>query len=332
MKKLLVLLGTIGLTSTAMITVIACGINNRSEVSKINLNDLKLNLTIQGTEDMTAGTAFAAFLENNQDESFDDLRESVALDFTKSDYDNDGSLIITAKPKTKYTGVITVKTKKMKKIRLIDLLNVKNPSERLIIDIDGTEAMIGDDSGQIALATFFDINKKNYPDLVDNIEITSYNNKVGYNQNGFLHIQGIKKYSGGTSVFIRNIPVTDEKIVATIINSGSIKFGATKALDQSLADFIDGVLRGGEHDDSHWYIKGQIEPYKNSFPILNYINYDKYEFVGFYLVDETTPLTDAYLKTNSEVGKVMKLRAKFNYGTVQDRFIDFSLSFQATKN
>jgi len=74
---------------------------------------------------------------------------------------------------------------------------------------------------------------------------------VTYSHAGILRIQGTGKYSGEIGIFIRQILVTDEAIVDTIINSGSIKFGATKALDQTLASFINGVLRSGEHDDSH---------------------------------------------------------------------------------
>jgi len=70
-------------------------------------------------------------------------------------------------------------------------------------------------------------------------------------------------------------------------------------------------------------------PHLNEFLVLKEIDYDKFKFLGLFLPDETTPLTDEYIKDNAKVGQSIELRVKFSYGTIQEKFVNFSLSFKA---
>ena len=290
-----------------------------NKISKKALEELDLILTLNQIVD-NQDDAFAAFISANSGVA-SDLGEYTGVGgFEPPSFDKDGKLTVKAKDKGKYSGEVDVNFAPLAKTNLKEL--------SLIDVIDGTVEMGNDKSGDVALRAFLNVNKDF--DLVGNVKFSEYTAPTT-KSGGHFTIEGINKYTGSIPVTLKQIVPTDQEIIDTIVDSG-ITFGATKSLDQTLADFIDGVLRGEEHDDPHWYIKGQIEPHKADFPILNSINYDKYEFVGFYLPDEITPLTDAYLDQNAQVEVDMQLRAKFNYGTVHDKFIDFSMGFKTSKN
>jgi len=101
---------------------------------------------------MTEDDALAAFLANNPNAS--DLKQYVKVTFKAPDYDKEGSLTITANPNTKYSGTIMMA---INALLVIDLGPLAD-EEQFILDIDGTSAMMDDDSGEIALKEFFDIN------------------------------------------------------------------------------------------------------------------------------------------------------------------------------
>jgi len=127
----------------------------------LDLNNLELDQTIQGSENMTEDEAFAAFLAKNQDKNLDDLRANVTLEFTtKPDYQNDGKLTITAKPKTKYVGTITLDILKMVKVSL----------ESLDLEQTLSDPYINKDE---AFAAFLRANST-VSDLRENVTITDF--------------------------------------------------------------------------------------------------------------------------------------------------------------
>jgi len=72
-----------------------------------------------------------------------------------------------------------------------------------------------------------------------------------------------------------------------------------------------------------------LSPLLDKFLVLNEIDYDKFKFLGLFLLDKTTPLTDEYIAEHAEVNGSIELRVKFSYGTIQEKFVNFSLSFKA---
>jgi len=80
----------------------------------------QLNTTIQGTETMTQDDAMQAFI--NENPNYLSLDTSLEINsFTAPTHDNSGSLIITAKPNTGYTGSVTVTINKIERISLEQL-------------------------------------------------------------------------------------------------------------------------------------------------------------------------------------------------------------------
>ncbi|MCL8212750.1 hypothetical protein [Mesoplasma whartonense] len=275
-----------------------------------------------GTKGMSQDDAFEAFLKNNPEVI--DLKEYVLITFDEPDYDKEGSLTITAKPNTKYTGTIIIKISGVVRIDLNDLneLNKNIPGTKEISDSGNTE---------LALTMFLDANKDQYPDLSGNVTVNSFSPPTTAKE-GTLNIGGTNKYTGSIVVTFSKIPAPekDQQIVDVISDPDKINFGATMGVNQKLQDFIDGVINGGEHsEEPHWYLKGQLLPYLEKFLVLKEIDYDKFKFLGLFFLDETTPLTDEYIKDNAKVDESIELRVKFSYGTIQEKFVNFSLSFKA---
>ena len=275
-----------------------------------------------GTKGMSQDDAFEAFLKNNPEVT--DLKEYVLITFNEPDYDKEGSLTITAKPNTKYTGTITIKISGVVRIDLNDLneLNKNIPGTKEISDSGNTE---------LALTMFLDANKDQYPDLSGNVTVNSFSPPTTAKE-GTLNIGGTNKYTGSIVVTFSKIPAPekDQQIVDIISDPDKVKFGATMGVNQKLQDFIDGVINGGEHsEEPHWYLKGQLSSHLDGFPVLKEIDYDKFKFLGLFLLDKTTPLTDEYIKDIAKVNESIELRVKFSYGTIQEKFVNFSLSFKA---
>ena len=184
------LLASIGLTATTTASVIACGNNNRSGVIKTDLNDLQLVATIPGVESMTDTNAFNAFIQANAANVLD-LRENVSFgDFRKPEYTADGSLTITAKPKTKYTGSITVT------ITAIGQKSLDSLHLHTTLSIPVTDQ-------QAAFDSFIELNSE-VSDLRDNLKITGFT-APNLDQTGTLIVAASKadaKYSGTLTITI----------------------------------------------------------------------------------------------------------------------------------
>ncbi|WP_249727514.1 hypothetical protein, partial [Spiroplasma attinicola] len=199
-------------------------------------------------------------------------------------------------------------------------------------EITGTSAMINDNTGRTALEAFLNANNEQYPELKSNVTIGSFN-PPNYGRDGSLVINGTNKYTGTLTITINGIVPTDQDIVDEIINS-DITFDAVKSVNETLEHFISSVLHGQDNpsnpdNDPLWYIKGQLKKYIRSYPILEFADVNKYEFIQFCLKDSNhTPLTDDYLNTNSRAGETIIFQINFNYGEVQNQYIDFALSFK----
>ncbi|MCL8212615.1 lipoprotein [Mesoplasma whartonense] len=113
MRKLLTILGAVGLTATSTATVVACGDGNKNPVPEtIELGSVQgLDKTITGSEEMTAATALNAFLAIDANK---DLEDQVQVkegeeNFVAPTTEAAGKLVIIAKTdSTKYTGELTV--------------------------------------------------------------------------------------------------------------------------------------------------------------------------------------------------------------------------------
>ena len=289
-------------------------------ITQTNLSELNLKQTL--TQPYTEQTeAFQAFINLNSQVS--DLETNVKIDsFNRPNYGQDGSLIINGI--NKYTGVLTIS------INAITQTNIATLG--LVTNINGTIAMINDNSGSIALETFLNANNEKHPELKANVKIDSFN-RPNYGQDGSLIINGINKYTGILTITINGIIPTDQDIVDAVINS-SIVFDAVKSVNETLQHFINSVLRGqgnpyNPDNDPLWYIKGQLRNHINSYPILRFADVNKYQFIKFCLKDSNhTPLTDDYLANHSIIGETITFQINFNYGTVKNQYINFNLSFK----
>ncbi|MCL8213263.1 hypothetical protein LD119_00190 [Mesoplasma sp. JKS002660] len=113
MRKLLTILGAVGLTATGTATVVACGDGNKNPVPEtIELGSVQgLAKTITGSEEMTAATALNAFLAIAANK---DLEDQVQVkegeeNFVAPTTEAAGKLVIVAKTdSTKYTGELTI--------------------------------------------------------------------------------------------------------------------------------------------------------------------------------------------------------------------------------
>ena len=294
------------------------GINaNHSEINKTNLSNFN-KAAIIGSENMSVDDAFNAFLDNNKNKNLTDLRDNVDLTFIKPSYITAGSLTIIAKADTKYTGSITITINAITQTNLSEL-NLKQTLTQPYTE--QTEAF----------QAFINLNSQ-VSDLETNVKIDSFN-RPNYGQDGSLIINGINKYTGILTITINGIIPTDQDIVDAVINS-SIVFDAVKSVNETLQHFINSVLRGqgnpyNPDNDPLWYIKGQLRNHINSYPILRFADVNKYQFIKFCLKDSNhTPLTDDYLNANSRAGETIIFQINFNYGEVQNQYIDFVLSFK----
>jgi len=199
-------------------------------ITQTNLSELNLNQTL--TQPYTEQTeAFQAFIKLNSQVS--DLETNVKIEsFNPPNYGRDGSLIINGI--NKYTGVLTISIKAITQTNIATL--------DLVTNINGTIAMINDNSGSIALETFLNANKEKYPELKANVKIDSFN-RPNYGRDGSLVINGINKYTGVLIITINGIIPTDQDIVDAVINS-SIVFDAVKSVNETLQHFINSVLHG----------------------------------------------------------------------------------------
>ncbi|MCL8209798.1 hypothetical protein LT336_00499 [Spiroplasma sp. JKS002671] len=192
--------------------------------------------------------------------------------------------------------------------------------------------MINDNTGRTALEAFLNANNEQYPELKSNVIIGSFS-PPNYDWDGSLVINGINKYTGTLTITINGIIPTDQDIVDEIINS-DITFDAIKSVNETLEHFINSVLHGQDNPnnpdkDPLWYIKGQLKKYQSSYPILMFADVEKYQFIKFCLKDDNhTPLTDDYLANHSIIGETITFQINFNYGEVQNQYIDFVLSFK----
>ncbi|MCL6429177.1 hypothetical protein LT335_00739 [Spiroplasma sp. JKS002669] len=289
-------------------------------ITQKNLSELNLKQTL--TQPYTEQTeAFQAFIKLNSQVS--DLETNVKIDsFNRPNYGQDGSLVINGI--NKYTGILTIS------INAITQTNIATLG--LVTNINGTIAIINDNSGSIALETFLNANNEKHPELKANVKIDSFN-RPNYGQDGSLIINGINKYTGILTITINGIIPTDQDIVDAVINS-SIVFDAVKSVNETLQHFINSVLRGqgnpyNPDNDPLWYIKGQLKNHINSYPILRFADVNKYQFIKFCLKDSNhTPLTDDYLDNHSIIGETITFQINFNYGTVKNQYINFNLSFK----
>jgi len=199
-------------------------------ITQKNLSELNLKQTL--TQPYTEQTeAFQAFIKLNSQVS--DLETNVKIDsFNRPNYGQDGSLVINGI--NKYTGILTIS------INAITQTNIATLG--LVTNINGTIAIINDNSGSIALETFLNANNEKHPELKANVKIDSFN-RPNYGQDGSLIINGINKYTGILTITINGIIPTDQDIVDAVINS-SIVFDAVKSVNETLQHFINSVLRG----------------------------------------------------------------------------------------
>ena len=295
-------------------------------ITQTNIATLGLVTNINGTiamiNDNSGQTALETFLNANN-EKHPELKANVKIDsFNRPNYGLDGSLVINGI--NKYTGILTIS------INAITQTNIATLG--LVTNINGTIAMINDNSGSIALETFLNANNKKYPELKANVKIDSFN-RLNYGQDGSLVINGINKYTGVLTITINGIIPTDQDIVDAVINS-SIVFDAIKSVNETLQHFINSVLHGqgnpyNPDNDPLWYIKGQLKNHINSYPILRFADVNKYQFIKFCLKDSNhTPLTDDYLANHSIIGETITFQINFNYGTVKNQYVNFNLSFK----
>ena len=221
MKKLLTILGSIGLTSTAAISVVACGTKNRSEV-KIDLNTLTLNkepITI--SEGMTKEDVFQAFLNNNKDVT--DLEANVDLTFNEPSYTTPGSLIIKAKVNTAYTGSIIITINAIGQTSLNDL------HLKTLLSLPVTNQ-------QAAFDSFIKLNSE-VSDLRDNLEIESFT-APDYNQTGSLEVEAKPnaKYSGTLTITIPELIKTN---IAHLVTNTTIQGTEKMNKDVAFAAFLE---------------------------------------------------------------------------------------------
>ena len=221
MKKLLTILGSIGLTSTAAISVVACGTKNRSEV-KIDLNTLTLNKeSITISEGMTKEDVFQAFLNNNKDVT--DLEANVDLTFNEPSYTTPGSLIIKAKANTAYTGSIIITINAIGQTSLNDL------HLKTLLSLPVTKQ-------QAAFDSFIKLNSE-VSDLRDNLEIKNFT-APDYNQTGSLEVEAKPntKYSGTLTITIPELIKTNiARLVTNTIIQGTEKMNK----DVAFAAFLE---------------------------------------------------------------------------------------------
>ena len=96
-------------------------------------------------------------MNNNPEQDFTDFKNYVTFDFRKPTSDSAGWLTITAKPKTKYRGEITITI-------TIDNRPVLNGLD-LITEVETTT------TEDIALSRFLSANNSRYPDLQGNVHL-----------------------------------------------------------------------------------------------------------------------------------------------------------------
>ena len=196
------------------------------EKNQTNLNQLITNTTIQGTETMTEQEAFNAFLTANN--SWTNLSDFVEYSsFTAATYTSNGSLTITAKANSAFSGSINITINEIGQIDL-NTLGLKTL-------IQGSE--------NITAETVFNIfinNNKNIADLQDKIEIEA-NSFITptYETQGSLEIKGKTndKYNGIIKITIDKITKTDLNTLE--LNTTTIPGTANMSQEAAFQSFLD---------------------------------------------------------------------------------------------
>ena len=162
------------------------------EKNQTNLNQLIANTTIQGTETMTEQEAFNAFLTANN--SWANLSDFVEYSsFTAVNYESNGSLTITAKANTAFTGSLTVSITKLAQSDLKTL----NLNSVIAVDENATQ--------EATFQAFLDKNQNILGNnlTLDQVELSNFKNPE-ITADGTLTITvktGINsKYTGSISI------------------------------------------------------------------------------------------------------------------------------------
>jgi len=175
---------------------------NFAEIKQTNLNTLNKS-AITGSEKMDEDAAFEVFLKNNN--SITELKDSVVTsEYSKPTYTTPGSLTITAKLGTKYTGSITIVVTAIGQTALTDL--------HLNLEVDKVYT-----KQQEAFDAFIKLNPE-VSDLRDNLEIESFT-APSKNSFGELSVKAKpdSKYSGSVKVNLNNIINLDDLSLETNI-------------------------------------------------------------------------------------------------------------------
>jgi len=246
---------------------IAVSILEKKDINQLNLNTDNIN----GLENMSKETAFAAFMANNQDQDASDLRANVNLMFTAPDYKNFGSLIITPTEHGKYSGdeiVVSINPiSDQKDLSSLDLV-LNFPSSFL--------------TKETAFAAFLKLNQDKYPDLSDNVIIGSFN--IGYMQDSVLEIKGItddNKYIGSVKFIFNGLGSIAQVALDTIIDSNfTIDSAENMTSEMALQAFLDSTKK--EHPDLN-----------NNIEITNFTA-PTYDNSGFLTIIARTDIDNKY--------------------------------------
>ena len=246
---------------------IAISILEKKDINQLNLNTDNIN----GLENMSKETAFAAFMANNQDQDANDLRANVNLMFTAPDYKNFGSLIITPTEYGKYSGdeiVVSINPiSDQKDLSSLDLV-LNFPSSFL--------------TKETAFAAFLKLNQDKYPDLSDNVTIGSFN--IGYMQDSVLEIKGIaddSKYIGTVKFIFNGLGSIAQVALDTIIDSNfTIDSTENMTSEMALQAFLDSTKK--EHPD-----------FNNNIEITNFTA-PTYDNSGFLTITARTDIDNKY--------------------------------------
>ena len=234
-------------TTPGSLTIIAKANSEYSGSLTISISKLialnTLNLTaIAGTESMNNTDAFNAFLGNQDQNLLDDFATKVTYALVKPGYATSGSLTITAKPNTEYTGSVEII------INAIGQMNLSGLTD-IVREVASTTTRDN------ALQAFLAANQTTYPDLTGNITFDE-NSFVEstYSSVGSYTISATRdgKYSGSVEVTIPlKVKVELDSVITTTEITGNINqdqvietvlaanpnSGVT-ALDLEVTDFV----------------------------------------------------------------------------------------------
>ena len=225
MKKLLVLLGSIGLTSTAAIGVVACGVNNHSEIIKTDLKDLNLK-TLLSLPVTNQQAAFDLFIELNPEVS--DLRAAVqVIDFIAPDYNQTGSLEVQAEANAKYSGTLMITIPEKIKTNLEMLISNRT--------IEGTKNMTATEAFNAFLVA-----NNSWTNLSDFVSYGAYT-PATYQTDGLLTI--IAKEN---TEFIGEITVNITKLKQTDLSTLELSTTVVMAQDGNQDDAFNAFLEANK--------------------------------------------------------------------------------------